>query len=124
MFNRKEVFTAHVYYNAQFTKSHTRFESYYAIGQLVEEPTSEFDYIYEKHVNHIGPFLVLENNIGLAFEISIWDNLYLSQKFGGGILFYKNLDPNVTIVSDGGNWELSEMLSFGLGYRFNKKIRD
>lgn len=121
IFNRKDMFITHLFYNAQFTKSHTRFETYFAIGQLVPEPTSDFDFVYEKFLDHIGPFLVLENNIGLAFEILLTKNLYLSQKFGGGILFFKNLDPNTTIIVGGGNWELTEMLSFGVGYRFDKK---
>jgi len=115
--NLKNVFIAHLFFNSQFTKSHTRFESYYAIGQLVENPSSEFDYIYVRHINEIGPFLAFENNIGLAFEIFLTKNIFFSQKFGLGVLLFKNLDKNTTIIGSG-NWVFSEMLSFGLGYKF------
>jgi len=119
--NKKDVFFIHFFFNSQYSKSHTRFESFYAVGQLVPNPTSEFDYIYVKHVDHIGPFLVLENNIGLSFDLFLNENIYLTHRLGGGIVFFKNLDKNTIIVGDGGNWELSEMLSFGIGYQFKKK---
>ena len=121
LFNRKNILVSHLFFNSQFTKSHTRFEGYFAIGQLVSNPTSESDYILVKHLDFIGPFLAFENNIGLAFEIFLTENIYLSQKFGLGLLLFKNLDENTTIVGDGGNWVFSEILSFGVGYKFNLK---
>lgn len=120
--NLKDILYINTFYNAQFTKSHIRFEGTFAVGQLIENPTSELDYVYVKHINNIGPVLALENNIGIAFEINILKGIYLSQKFGLGIMVFNNLDKNSTIVGSG-NWLFSEMLSFGLGYRFNEKIR-
>jgi hypothetical protein len=119
LFNLKDVVQISAFYNAQFTRSHIKFETYYAVGQLVENPTSEFDYIYVKHQDYIGPVLALENNIGLAFDINLHDRIYFSQKFGLGIMFYDNRDKNTTVLG-AGNWVFSEMLSFGVGYKFKK----
>jgi len=120
IFNLKNVLKSYIFFNSQYTKSHIRFETYYAVSELVPNPTSELDYLYVKHVDFIGPIIALENNIGLAFEIFIFDNVYLSQKFGIGLMLFKNLDKN-TILVGGGNWVFSEMLSFGIGYKFEKK---
>ncbi len=120
IFNLKDVLKSYVFLNSQYTKSHIRFETYFAISELVPNPTSEFDYIYVKHVDYIGPITALENNIGIAFNIFLINNLYLTQKFGVGLMLFRNLDKN-TIIVGGGNWVFSEMLSFGIGYQFNKK---
>ncbi len=120
IFNKKDVFFIHLFLNSQYTKSHIRHEAYLAIGQLVPNPTSELDYVYIKHINYIGPIIALENNFGLAFDFYLSEKIYLTQKFGVGMVFFKNLDKN-TIIAGDGDWELSEMLSFGVGYQFNKK---
>ncbi len=119
IFNKEHV-KIHAFYNGQFSKSHTRFVGYQAVGPpLVENPTSDLDYLLQKHITLFGPFLVVENNIGLAFDIFVTKNLYFAQKFGAGIVLFKNLDQNTNILV--GNWELSEMLSFGIGFKFNDK---
>jgi hypothetical protein len=110
-----------VFYDFQFTKSATRFETFFAIGQLVEEPQSEYDYIFIKHTDYIGPILGFENNIGLCFSFDITRNFYFSQKAGVGMLFYKELDPNTTIIG-AGNWVFTEMLSFGVGWKFGDNV--
>ena len=122
LFDVQDVFVAHVFYSNQFTKSHIRFETHFALDKLVENPTSEFDYSYIKHESEIGPILAVENNIGIAFEIFLLKNIYLSQKFGVGIMFYKNLDENNQILALN-NWVFTEMLSFGIGYKFNEKVK-
>ena len=118
----KDIINFSGFYNAQYTKSHIRFEGHFAIGQLTENPTSELDYIYIKHIDHIGPVLALENNLGVAIDISLFNGVYLSQKFGLGLMIFKNLEENTTIIGSG-NWVFSEMLSFGIGYRLGLQTK-
>lgn len=123
IFDRNNTFFAHLLYNGQFTRSHVRHENYFAIldSPTVPIPSSEFDYSYSKYLNHLGPFSIIENHIGLAFDVFVTDQLYLSQRFGAGILFFKSSDDQNIIISDAGNWELTEMLSLGIGYKFKKE---
>jgi hypothetical protein len=48
--------------------------------------------------------------------------VYLSQKFGLGLMIFKNLEENTTIIGSG-NWVFSEMLSFGIGYRLGLQTK-
>lgn len=118
----REFFEMSLFYNGQYTKSQIRFEDHFAIAQLSENPTSEEDYIYVKHIDLIGPAQAFENNIGVAINIFLTKNIYLSQKFGLGMVFINIQDPNTTILG-AGNWDFSEILSFGLGWKFNKKTQ-
>lgn len=48
----------------------------------------------------------------------------LNGKFGGGILLFKNKDKQNLVSCDAGKWVFTEMLSFGVGYKFGKKVKN
>ncbi|MBK9593308.1 MAG: hypothetical protein IPO32_18025 [Crocinitomicaceae bacterium] len=104
----------------QQSYTHVRHISEYILGSVVPEPTSDYDLIYQKQLYFVGPWWFIENNLGLGFSCNIWRGLSLNSKFGIGVLFYKNLDKQY-IVYGPNNWNFSEMLSFGLGWKFDQK---
>jgi hypothetical protein len=123
IFERENIVLS-LFHQSQLTKSHIRHEVFMAIYPHVlvvpgDEPQSEYDFAYELSKKFIGPVWALENNFGLSLQAYFTNELYFSTKLGGGILFYKNTDQNNIIVT-GGNWELSEVLSMGLGWKFNR----
>jgi len=105
------------FYDFQFTNSSNRFETFFAHEKLVDEPQSEYDYSYIKYTAYFQPVYAFENNLGLQFQFFLTENIFLTQKAGVGILFYKELDPIIIIGNRG--WVFSEMLSIGLGWKFD-----
>ena len=97
---------------------------YYAYDTLVSNPQSEFDYLYTKSERTFGPFITVDNVIGITLKNNLTDNLYLSTKGGFGFLIWKNTDKSVLIL--GGkktnqNYNFTSFFSIGLGYTFHKK---
>ena len=100
---RKENFDLFGFYQLQLTKSHIAIE---------------WDHSNEK-MTVMGPWWALENNFGLGLNIYFTKSLYLTQKLGLGMAFYRTYSqPNLLVVDH--NWEFCEMLSLGLGWRFVK----
>ncbi len=114
----KESIDLFGFYQVQVTKSHIRHEVYYASFPLNPDPQSQYDYAYALNLNYIGPIWAFENNLGIGMRAYFSKSFYFSTKIGGGIAFYKNLDKNNILI--GNLWELSEMVSFGLGWKFLK----
>lgn len=110
-----------VHYDLQQSFTHFRHISINYLGSIVPEPTSEYDLVYHKTLAFIGPIWIFENNLGIGYKVHIYKGLFLTNKFGGGIMFFKNTDPLNWIITGGGNWELSEMISFGIGWIFDKQ---
>lgn len=118
-FTNLEHISLFSYLEIQQSYTHVRHLSEYILGSVVPEPTSDYDLVYQKQLYFVGPWWFIENNLGFGFSCEIWSGLSLNAKFGGGILFFKNLDKQYLVLGPG-NWELSEMLSFGLGWKFNE----
>lgn len=69
-----------------------------------------------------GPWWAMENNLGLGLNVYCTKSLYFTQKLGLGMALYQTFSkPNPLIQNNA--WEFSEMLSFGLGWRFVKNRR-
>jgi len=108
------------FFECQQSFTHTRHISVIYVGSSVPNPTSEYDLVYQNRVDIIGPWWIFENNIGLGYHVEISKGLYLTSKAGIGIVAFKNTDEKNIVIFSGGNWEFSEILSFGIGYKFNK----
>ena len=75
---------------------------------------------FTKRIENIGPFWIIDNNIGVGYKVNVFDNLYLNSRIGTGILLYKSNDSNYSTLFNKLDWNFSYMLSFGVGYTFNK----
>lgn len=105
------------FFESHYSYSKILLINYYAVGQTVENPTSEYDFVYVKEKKIVGPILTFENNIGLNLNVSLTDKIYYSQKVGIGIATYKNFDKNLVLIGDT-KWEFSHLFSFGVGFKF------
>jgi hypothetical protein len=113
-----------LFYNNQTSFISQVHKMYYAYDTLVSNPQSEFDYLYIKHERIFGPFITVDNVIGITLKNNITDNLYLSTKGGFGFLLWKNTDNSVLIL--GGkktnqNYNFTSFFSIGIGFTFHKK---
>jgi len=120
---KSEYIKFNIFYMFQFTKSNLRNDWIYAVGSIIPDPQSVEDFVYIRIITDIKNVIAYENNFGINFNINITDNIYLNQKFGVGIIFYPE-NTNMTVSPKSFTWELSETISFGLGYTFNKKAHN
>lgn len=124
MLVKNSHFKLGLFYNNQISFINQVHKMYYVYDTLVSNPKSEFDFSYTKSERTFGPFLTIDNTIGLTLKNSITDNLYLTTKGGVGILFWKNTDENVVII--GGkrpnqDYNFTSLFSIGIGYTFIPK---
>lgn len=81
----------------------------------------------EEEMAHFGPFTWLEQNIGIGFSVDIWDNVFLTQRLGGGMTFIlgednpKNEVRDDYLMKDAFDYEFGYLFSAGIGYRFAPK---
>lgn len=108
---KKSPITPFIFYNFQFTNSHTRNQGYlkYDIDTLSNT------ILYREYLEFWGPTIAIENYLGFGYNADINKKVYIINKIGFGLISYFNVDNQ--LYGDGGNWEFGYMISFGLGYR-------
>lgn len=113
-----------LYYSNQIANIGHIVRYYPAIGALVPEPMSEEDIVYTYKETAFGSVLSSDNVIGLYLEAKLTSKIYLTTRFGAGVVFWKNFDNDVIHFAgkkpNQGN-VISSQFSLGLGYTFNKK---
>ncbi len=113
----KKSFYPFIFYNFEFTNSHTHNEMYIPVAYAEDGRV-----LYSRVIEIFGPTIALENNIGIGMQQKILNKFYLYQKIGAGMVFYTNIDDRLI----GGytadfDWEFCHILSIGLIYRFNEQ---
>ena len=110
------------FYNIQLTYStvRNRHERFYT-DIVTGEP-----YLRE-HNAIFGPFTWIEQNIGIGFTVDIWNNIFFTQRLGGGINLILGRDKPFSetkrdyLVKSRCTYEFGYLLSVGIGYRFEPK---
>lgn len=89
---------------------------------------SQYDQSTGEYVmRHYGPFTWIEQNIGIGFTVDIWNNMFLTQRLGGGTNFIlggdKPMDENKNYYLPKNKFEneFGYLFSVGIGYRFESK---
>lgn len=121
---KNDHFKLGLFYNNQISLIDQIHKMYYAYDTLVSNPQSESDYLYTKSERIFGPFLTIDNVIGITLKNSITNNLYLTTRGGLGFLLWKNTDESVLLIGGKKNnqsYNFTSFFSIGLGYTFNKK---
>jgi hypothetical protein len=121
---KNDHFKLGLFYNNQISLIDQIHKMYFAYDTLVSNPQSESDYLYTKSERIFGPFLTIDNVIGISLKNSITNNIYLTTKGGLGFLLWKNTDESVLLIGGKKNnqsYNFTSFFSIGLGYTFNKK---
>lgn len=115
-FNLKQsAITPFIFYNLQFTNSHTRNNGY--LKYDIDTITNTI--LYRKYLVFFGPTIALENYLGIGYKVNINKRFFITNKIGGGIVLYYNVDER--LYGDGGNWEFGYMINIGVGYRLKEE---
>jgi hypothetical protein len=77
------------------------------------------DVLYKEYLRNYGPFLWIEQNIGMGFKVNIAKSFYLFQNIGGGVMFILGKEEKLPITYDKFEWEFGYLLSVGVAYRIN-----
>jgi hypothetical protein len=78
------------------------------------------EFLYKEHINIFGPFLWLEQNIGIGFKANLSNNIFIQQKLGMGACFIFGYDQKLLSKSfNWFEWQFSTLFTVGLGYRFD-----
>jgi hypothetical protein len=111
--NRFEPF---LFYEMQYTYSHTRNEIYSQVGYDISG-----NELYIREVTFFGPTVALENYIGFGITYKLWEKIILSQKIGGGYIQYFKTDERY-VMPNNRAWEFGYMLNIGIFYRFGLEM--
>jgi hypothetical protein len=123
-FLQNDHFRLGLFYNNQISFIDQIHKMYFAYDTLVSNPQSESDYLYIKHERIFGPFITVDNVIGVTIKNLITENIYLTTKGGLGFLLWKNTDDSVLLIGGGKNnqsYNFTSFFSIGIGYTFTKK---
>jgi hypothetical protein len=107
-----------IFYDLQAKYSPTRNRFFLPVGidstNFQNDP--EGSILYKEFIRSYGPFLWLENNIGIGFKAQITERWYVKQRFGVGLMFTIGDDDLLADRIDSRvNWEFAELLHFGIG---------
>ena len=106
-----------IFYDFQLKHSTTRSSMFlpfsYDSTEVFDKP--EDGILYKNIIRNYGAFTWVENNIGIGYEINLFENLLLNQKFGFGTTIILGNEPRLgkfgTLV------ELNFFLSLGISYK-------
>jgi len=101
-----------VFYDLQFTNSHTRNVFYFPYELGTNSVIS-----YKRVLDFFGPTIALEHNIGIGLSAKLTNRFFLYQKIGAGIVTFINIDDRILGAR---NWEFGYLISAGLGYQLKK----
>lgn len=116
-----------VFYDLQAKYSTTRNEFFYPYGYdstlVVNNPSQGI--IYYQYITNFGPFLWLENNIGIGFTADLSDRFYLKQRLGFGADFILGYgDKLFTRQFKWFDYEFSGHFNVSVGYRFKNSKKE
>ena len=112
------------FYLCQLTRITDIHKALYAYSEIVENPTSEFDYAYIQSEIKFGPVRTMDNTLGAKLSAKLSANSYMNCKFGLGMMFWENEDESVILSSSPNQkgYLFTHFLSIGYGIQINQRI--
>jgi len=112
-----------LFYDLQAKYSTTRTELIlpyaYDPSLVIDDP--EQGIVYAKYIEFFGPFLWLENNIGIGFTADLNDRLYIKQRIGVGTVFILGYDDQIAAkLFSWYGFGFSTLFQFSVGVRLHK----
>ncbi len=107
----------YLFYDVQATYANTQNDMYEHIGNNIFGEKLHFLTVY-----NFGPFLWIEQNVGLGFRAKLNNNWTFYQKIGLGTAFIIGKDELVNRFENynGFKAEFSPLINVGFAYKFNK----
>ena len=117
VFNKFDQFKPFFFYDFQIKNSTTRSSMYcpYAMDTTIITSNPEDPILYRKYIEYFGPFLWIENTIGIGMKVMINQHFFITQKIGLGVHFIIGDDPK--LFKQNFEWEFHDFFSFSIGYK-------
>ncbi len=108
-----------LFYDFQLKYSTTRTSMYipYSFDPWIPGDNPDEKILYINRIKYYGPFLWVENSIGLGFKVDITEKIFLKQRMGLGIHFIIGEDNRLPDPSP--VLEFYEFVNIGLGIKLN-----
>jgi hypothetical protein len=103
----------YLFYDLQVTKSTTRTSMF--IPAAIDNHNN---ILYLNFIEYFGPFVWIDQNIGLGFRVNIFQSIYLDQKFGLGSTWIIGEDNQLPQKSKYCEYELGYLITFGVSIKF------
>ncbi|MBP1672886.1 MAG: hypothetical protein H6Q25_701 [Bacteroidetes bacterium] len=118
VFNKLGQFKPFLFYDLQMKYSTTRSSMYspYSIDTMNNFSDVVDPYLYRRYIEYFGPFLWVENTIGIGLKIMINQHFFITQKFGFGIHFI--IGDEIDLSKFKTEYEFHDFFSFSIGYKF------
>lgn len=106
-----------VFYDLQVKYSTTRSSFYtpYAFDSSIVSNTPDEKILYRKYIEYFGPYLWIENSVGIGFNVNLSDRIYIKQKIGLGIHFLFGEDKRIALPSP--QLEFFGLINIGVGIK-------
>jgi len=121
-------YQAHIFQKLKHIDLFTFYDVQFFYSTTGNRDRTKYDYTTGRFVvRHFGPFAWIEQNIGIGFTVDIWNNIFFTQRLGGGATFIigkdKPISPdkNYILIKPPFEWMFGYLLSVGIGYRFEPK---
>jgi hypothetical protein len=99
------------FYDLQLTKSTTRSSMFIPYSY-----DTNGDVLYKNYVEYFGPFLWIDQNIGMGFKAKLFKSLFLFENIGVGMTFILGEDKKLPTTYDKFSRELGCLISVGISY--------
>ncbi len=117
VFNKFDQFKPFIFYDFQMKYSTTRSSMFcpYAMDTTIITSNPEDQILYRNYIEYFGPFLWVENTLGIGMKIMINQHFFITQKFGIGVHFIIGDDPH--LIKPNLDWEFHDFFTFSIGYK-------
>ncbi|MFH1159508.1 MAG: hypothetical protein V1733_00985 [bacterium] len=115
IFERLACIKPYIFYDLQTTWSKTRNRMFLPYSYDING-----DVLYKEYLEYFGPFLWLEQNVGIGFKVRLIKSVYLTQNIGAGVLFIIGEDKKLPQTYNKFSWEFGYLLSVGIVYRIKE----
>ncbi len=117
VFNKFDQFKPYIFYDFQMKYSTTRTSMYIIdrIDSTIISSDPADQYLYRNYIEYFGPFLWIENTLGIGMKIMINEHFFITQKFGIGVHFIIGDEPK--LFKQNFEWEFHDFFSFSIGYK-------
>lgn len=106
-----------LFYDLQTKYSTTRSSMYivHDYDSTLNGDKPEENILYRNYIEYFGPFLWVENSLGVGFKVDITEKVYLKQKVGLGIQILFGEDSR--LLKQNPEWEFFPFMNVGVGIK-------
>jgi hypothetical protein len=114
VFEKWQCVKPYLFYDLQLAASTTRSSAYVPFSY-----DTNGDVLYKNYIEYFGPFIWIDQNIGIGFKAKLFKSLYLFENFGLGMTLIIGEDKTLPTTYDKLEWEMGCLITVGLAYNLS-----